>query len=177
MTKGYIADLIVAEARKWLEVREHGYNKGTEVEMFQRAVDGVAEGEPWCMCFVQYVAGAVCKTLSAALVRPLWASESCLDVWNHTHPGYRVPSGGRGCIAIWRHGSSGAGHTGICQDQGRMFFHTVEGNTNDAGSSEGDGVYEKTRYMSGAFTMQLVGFIDLPQMILDCVPDIDRIAK
>ena len=34
--------MLVAEAKKWLWVREHGTNRGKEVEMFQREVDGKA---------------------------------------------------------------------------------------------------------------------------------------
>lgn len=174
-TYAWLADLIVAEATKWVGVREHGYNKGKEVEMFQKAVDGKASGEAWCMAAVQYWCRRVYATLIAlgyiAPDRdfPMYGSEHCLTVWNKTPEKYRSKVGGRGMIPIWRHGKTTNGHTGIAKDSGKVSFTTVEGNTNDAGSREGDGVYAKKRLMVGG-SMSLVGFIDFPQMLLDCIP-------
>jgi hypothetical protein len=44
-------DLMIYEAKRWLNFVESGNNKGQVVEMFQKAVDNVAAGEPWCMSF------------------------------------------------------------------------------------------------------------------------------
>lgn len=174
-TRDWIADLIVAECRKWVGVRENGSNKGTEVEMFQKATDGRASGEAWCMAFVQFVVRAILKQLGLNK-NPFHASEHCLTVWNNTPEKYRSQVGGRGMVPIWRHGSTSSGHTGVSLDSGKVTFKTIEGNTNSAGSREGDGVYDKTRYMLGG-SMKLVGFIDLPQMLLDITPDLDIITK
>ena len=170
MTKNYIADLIIAEAKKWIEVREHGYNKGKEVEMFQKAVDGIANGEPWCMAFVQYVAKKImlqCRPIQST--SKLFSTEHCLTLWGNTDSIYKNKVGGRGMIAIWQKGNSSSGHTGFSQEAGKVYFKTIEGNTNNAGSREGDGVYQKTRLMVNG-KMKLKGFIDLPQMIFDMLP-------
>ncbi len=170
MTKNYIADLIIAEAKKWVEVREHGFNKGKEVEMFQKAVDGVASGEPWCMAFVQFVAKQVMAQVGSLKSKgKLVQSEHCMTVWNKTEEKNKSQVGGKGMIAIWRHGQGPSGHTGFAQDAGTVYFNTIEGNTNKAGSREGDGVYEKKRLMVGG-KMKLMGFVDLPQIILDSMP-------
>ncbi|MCX5237216.1 CHAP domain-containing protein [Streptomyces prunicolor] len=42
-------------------------------------------------------------------------------------------------------GASGGTHTGLVYDYDDEFIYTIEGNTNDDGGAEGDGVYEKKR--------------------------------
>lgn len=42
-------------------------------------------------------------------------------------------------------GPSGGSHTGLVYDYDDTYVYTVEGNTNDSGSAEGDGVYLKKR--------------------------------
>lgn len=175
MTKNYIADLICAEASKWLEVREKGFNKGKEVEMFQKAADGRASGEPWCLCFVQYVAKQVAIQIDALGGSPLIKTEHCLTLFNHMDDSYKSKVGGRGMIPIWRHGTTTSGHTGIALDSGKIYFNTIEGNTNKAGSREGDGVYAKKRLMVGG-KMKLMGFVDLPQLFFDRLLREDRTA-
>ncbi|PWG78593.1 hypothetical protein DDR33_21770, partial [Pararcticibacter amylolyticus] len=39
-------------------------------------------------------------------------------------------------------------HVGFVDDWGDKYVVTVEGNTNEAGSREGDGVYRKRRFIS-----------------------------
>jgi CHAP domain len=166
MTKELIAQLIVEEAKKYVGVTEHGgENRGPEVERFQRAVDGKARGEPWCMAFVQFVTGEVCRRLGVR--NPLPQSEHCLTVFYSTVSAYRSEKGSPGFVAIWQHGKTSAGHTGFVTEPGVVYFRTIEGNTNSAGSREGDGVYEKKRLMLSGARLSLRGFIDLPQLIFD----------
>ncbi len=176
MTKKYIEDLIIAKALVFLEVREEGHNKGKFVEMFQKAVDGVASGEPWCMAFVQYIAQQVCKDLKVKSPLPKKLGEHCLSVWNQIPIHYKSAYGGKGMIPIWQSGKSSSGHTGFSKEYGAVYFKTIEGNTNKKGSREGDGVYEKTRLVVGG-SMTLKGFIDLPQMIFDLIPEENKLAS
>jgi hypothetical protein len=46
--------LFCFEAKRWVGVMQEGHNGGQIIAMFQRAVDHHADGEPWCMAFVQY---------------------------------------------------------------------------------------------------------------------------
>lgn len=184
MTRNYIADLIIAEARKWIEVREQGYNKGKEVEMFQKAVDGKAQGESWCMAFVQFCVLQVAKQLDLSeenLRKTFYPTEHCLTLWNKTQAKYKSQLCSTGMIAIWQHGDTTSGHTGFTIDKpfyeaSGEYFKTIEGNTNKAGSREGDGVYNKTRSLKSSETFKLRGFIDLPSMIFDLVPIEKEIA-
>lgn len=148
-------------AAAYVGVQEQGKNKGFEVEMFQKAVDGKASGEPWCMGFVQYCIKAVENTskVDSKVVR----SESCLDVWNRSPKELRVAVPETGCLIIWRHGQTEKGHVGIIESikPGNKQLITIEGNTGggSAVQREGDGVYRKNRDADGAGTMKVVGFL------------------
>ena len=62
-----LARLLIFEARRWVGMTEiGGNNRGQVVEMFQRAVDGKASGEPWCAAFVFFCVGMV-ESMAAAL--------------------------------------------------------------------------------------------------------------
>lgn len=160
-----IEDLLITEAMKWVGIREHGgANKGNEVEMFQKAVDGKAQGEPWCLAFVQFVVGQVCKNYD--ILNPLVRTEHCQTLYNRTDKRYLRKDPERGFIFILKSKTSSSGHTGFCLNRGSA-FETVEGNTNASGSREGDGVYVKTRVVAGTPTMDMRGFIDVPAMIYD----------
>lgn len=134
-------ELLIIEASKWIGIRETGENKGPEVEMFQKAVDGHANGQSWCMCFVQYC-------LSQVGGSELFTSSHCLTVWNNSPKDLRLAKPEPGSVMIWRKKRSSQGHTGIViQVLDDMKVVTVEGNTGPMSivSREGDGVYRKVR--------------------------------
>jgi hypothetical protein len=63
--------------------------------------------------------------------------------------------------AAARKGSWCQGHTGIVVKVDDVGFHTIEGNTNAAGSREGDGVYHKThKWSDAAIIGKTVGWFD-----------------
>jgi uncharacterized protein (TIGR02594 family) len=147
---------LILEARKWIGTTEvGGNNKGPSVEAFQKAVDGKAQGEPWCMAFVQFCVQKVAPSLLAS-------SEHCLTVWNRTPREQRLEVPEPGCIMIWRHKGTDQGHCGIVSGFDGVIISTIEGNTaphrRDV-EREGDGVYEVTRSMNGTPTMDVVGWL------------------
>lgn len=151
---------IVLEAKKWIGVKERGANSGPEVERFQRSVDGVAQGEPWCMAFVQYCISQV--EWRDRVDSPVFKSEHCLTVWNRSPEVLRMKHPAPGAIVIWQHGSSSRGHTGIVSRViDTNWFETIEGNTSGRPGidREGDGVFEKARTVGGAGDMRVVGFL------------------
>lgn len=158
---------LVVEAGRWVGVREVGVNHGPEVEAFQRAVDGKAQGEPWCAAFVQFCLKAVDARLPEL---PTWsfASESVLTIWNRTTMLARrqtldvLP----GDLMLWQHFIAGKpsaqGHIGVVArliSPGK--FETIEGNTSDGSgvTREGDGVYRRVRDVVGSGSMRVKGFI------------------
>ena len=154
---------LVDLARFFIGIGEAGgANRGPMVEAFQKAVDGKAEGEPWCMGFVQYCIKETIRVHGGSTY--MVPTESSLQAWEWSQPVMRIRGRPQvGDIAIWQHGGTRAGHTGIVTevyDGGTM--KTVEGNTSIGVGidREGDGVYLRTRpWDDGVGNMKLVGFI------------------
>lgn len=168
VTRELIADMLIAKARSKIGVMEKGgNNKGKEVEEFQKAVDGRASREAWCMCFVQWVTKEVCKDLG--IKSPLFPTEHCNTLYDKTHKDYLKPVPGRGYAFIQktRVKNRTNGHTGFCENATTPKFNTVEGNTDPEGGSEGDGVYETFRFTTGTLTKTVRGYIDLPTQIYE----------
>lgn len=152
---------LVDEAKSYIGVTESGGdNHGKDVENFQRAVDGKAQGESWCMAFVQFcIRRVIDKTMFPA-------TEHCLTAWNKANPNAKYALDSQdvrpGFVVIWRHGLSMNGHTGIVTAVSKDSFETVEGNTSMGSGIErnGDGVYARSRSRFCTGTMKVVGFID-----------------
>ncbi len=128
-------------------VRERtGHNDGREVEMYLRTC-GLGPGYAWCAAFVKWCymqCGIDTRGITA------WAA-SCI-CWQHvimrsgtaTHPD-DLPEAGDN-ITFWDYGHQRVAHTGLYDHRiNDAFYESVEGNTNEGGSAEGDGVYRKRR--------------------------------
>ena len=156
--------LFIEAARCCYGIREQGgNNSGPTVELIQETVGGHSR-EAWCMSFVQTCLAYVEEKLKVK--SPILVSEHCLTVWSSTPKEQRVkffplP----GAIAIWRHGSSSNGHTGIVLGADDKTFHSIEGNTehgedpNGKVVRDGGGVYFLERSMHPTGDMKLVGFL------------------
>jgi hypothetical protein len=165
--------LLMHEARRWVGVEEQGgNNRGQLVEIFQSSM-GRAAQEPWCMAFAQWclaaVDGVVDDVLAGVLGQSsshtqLIKSELCLAVWDKAPPESKSALPLPGYLVIWRHGVTTAGHTGIVTHVSTTgdSFETIEGNTSSGigVSRDGDGIYARTRSMSGAGEMKVAGFLN-----------------
>jgi hypothetical protein len=152
--------LLVERASRQVGVREDKpyNNTGKSVEVYQKAVDGKAQKEPWCMGLVQFCI----KKIEAETGKKsrIYRSEHCLTVWNKSPKPMRILKPEPGCVVIWRHGASTSGHTGIVESVGVDFMVVIEGNTNDDGSREGNGVYRKKRKIKvGDGSLKIMGFL------------------
>ena len=155
-------DELIAAAAKKIGVHESGgNNKGPEVEQFQKAVDGKAQGEPWCAAFVQFCIMEVEKRFGATVV--CHRSEHCLTIWAKTPGVHRYKFPKPGYLVIWNYENSLNGHIGIVSRVIDEFtIETIEGNTGPDDKTverEGDGVYRKTRSLKQTGKMKLMGFI------------------
>lgn len=130
-------------------IREQGgNNKGRVVEALLRWAGGSA-GMPWCAATVDYIYETACilagepMVLNPGLSCSAFAAQAKKLGRLFTDVKLALP----GDFFILNGGDSGYKHTGVivaaCSAEGD--FPTVEGNTNDAGSAEGDGIYERTR--------------------------------
>jgi hypothetical protein len=152
----------IAQGELALHVREEtGKNDGKEVEKYQRTVQ-LLRGDPWCAAFVAW-----CAKQANGGVMPRWTSGSVATMWikseklcHRVHAGAEdayliVEPGWVWCRAIDREAAKKMrtrrwtrGHTGIVVAVDDEGFDTIEGNTNEAGSREGDGVYLKRHLWS-----------------------------
>jgi len=178
VTETALALISAAAAEAAKKVREvGGKNAGPDVEKYLHCV-GMTKGSPWCAAFVSW-----CVMTSRGLAKPpSWCgmsavslfqvagrSKTCVkvtpvdaDYKSKVKPGYiwsRAQDDAAAAAA--RKGSWCQGHTGIVVKVDDVGFHTIEGNTNAAGSREGDGVYHKThKWSDAAIIGKTVGWFD-----------------
>lgn len=131
-------------ARTQLGVHEAtGHNDGEAVESYLRSV-GLGKGYAWCQAFVYWCYNQAAKELG--VTNPLAKTAGVLNHWNTTK-GKKVITPQTGDVFIMDFGK-GLGHTGLVKEVRGGMIITIEGNTNDANSREGDGVYERIRSIS-----------------------------
>ena len=158
-------DALAQVAEQYVGVHEEGDNSGPLVESFQRAVDGKAEREPWCLAFCFFCLDQV--TEHSGICSGLYRTESVMLLWAKTPKQWIRQKPAKGLIAIWQERrNSRLGHAGIVvatQSGGKLFW-TVEGNTSPSSEvdRQGDGVYRKLRkgYSVPGSQMILLGFLD-----------------
>jgi hypothetical protein len=137
-------DCVVATFNSQVGVREKGVNSGKEVEMYLASA-GLGKGNPWCASFVSYIFQQCTdiKISSAGWV-PSWFPRKKL-IFKRGEINYiRTPQSGD-LIGIWFANKNRLAHVGFYLEEEGDFTISVEGNTNEEGSREGDGVYRKRR--------------------------------
>lgn len=177
VTEAALALIATATAEADKGVREAGKNAGADVEKYQKCV-GLAKGSPWCAAFVSW-----CHMTSKGLAKPAkWCSGSAVSLYqvaSHSKTIVKVTpvdadfkskvkpgmvwsrAQDDAAAAAARKGAWCQGHTGIVVKVDDVGFHTIEGNTNAAGSREGDGVYRKThKWSDAAIIGKTVGWFD-----------------
>ncbi|OGU59527.1 MAG: hypothetical protein A2X64_08260 [Ignavibacteria bacterium GWF2_33_9] len=131
-----------------MEVPE-GSNSGPQVNKYLASVN-VPPHNYWCASFVYWCFNEAAKNLGRD--NPLVKTGGCIRHWNKTNgtkllakdainnPSLIKP----GYVFIIDHGA-GKGHTGIVEKVDGGFVHTIEGNSNPNGSSNGIGVFNITK--------------------------------
>lgn len=115
-------------------------NSGPEVEIYLKSV-GLGKGYSWCMAFIYWCTQNASKQTN--LKNPLKKTGGVLDQYN-SRPLLVQNNPKAGDIFILDLGK-GLGHTGIVEKIAGNIIHTIEGNTNDAGSREGYKVCRRKR--------------------------------
>ncbi|MFC6999592.1 CHAP domain-containing protein [Rufibacter roseus] len=141
---GRSRDGVAAVFRSQLGVREAtGKNDGAAVEMYLRST-GLGKGHAWCGAFVNWVLKECGYTTpKGAAWAPSWFPASRL-VYSSGKESRAGPRAGD-VFGIWFSNLKRIGHVGFVEKWSGSSVITVEGNTNEAGSREGDGVYRKRR--------------------------------
>lgn len=126
-------------------VRERYPNGGPAIEIILASV-GLGPGYSWCMAAMFWAVDQAAHELGVK--NPMMRTGGVLRQFNEgscPHVTDVIP----GDIFIMKVGDQGAGHTGmIRQVRAGGILDTVEGNTNDDGSANGDGFYFRNRNYS-----------------------------
>ena len=119
-----------------------GNNDGKAVETYLRYC-GLPKGEPWCASFVCWVYGKNNVTNPRSGFCPdLFQQKNTVWTRNSNH---NITPTRADIFGIYFPNKKRIAHTGFIDKWTSTQVHTVEGNTNQAGSREGDGVYRKIR--------------------------------
>ncbi len=124
-------------------VREQGgNNRGPEVKAYLKSV-GLGENYPWCAAFVSWC------FLQVEIKAPIsaWVPSFALSdkmIYKQGKVLKRLPKYGD-VLLIWFKNLKRPAHIGFIDEWGEKWIISVEGNTNENGSREGDGVYRKRR--------------------------------
>ena len=119
-----------------------GKNDGPEVEMYLKTV-GLKKGFAWCSAFVKWSLDEAEIPNKINAWSPTAENRNHFVYANKKH--IKEPQPGD-VFTIWYTKIKRIGHTGFYHEmQNDHIIVTVEGNTNEAGSREGDGVYKKYR--------------------------------
>lgn len=118
-------------------VREYGgQNKGVWVNTIQK-VTGNGDGDSWCASFVSLILGVVFEGKS-----PLPRTASCDIILEEARKkGWLTNTPSVGDVFLILNNPNDAHHTGFVFRVLPDRVETIEGNSNDDGSSNGDGVY------------------------------------
>lgn len=174
---------VIDKCTEFVGVRERGRNAGPEVAAFLETV-GLGTGNAWCAAFVYAIHKWAAESLGANTECP--RSGSAVALWlkarranlltfrpDQVKTGLIYPQPGDVFVRVRRGRAQDVdvvtnealrfrdrrrkGHTGIVTGMDEHgVVHTIEGNTNSAGSAEGDGVYRKAVDLD---MPELVGFI------------------
>lgn len=134
---------LIQKYRSQIGVMESGYNAGEQVEEYLDAA-GLPAGMPWCASFVAWVYKK-CGNYSIPRYPgyvPNWFPTGRV-IWFRGR--YQDPPTPGDIIGIWFDSKRRLAHIGFFDRMDDKYIYTVEGNTNEAGSREGDGVYRKKR--------------------------------
>lgn len=137
-----VRDKIRTSYTEKIGVRElTGRNDGIQVESFLKYV-WLKKGEPWCAAYVSWCFGqnGFSKPRSGGCVQ---LSEQGKTIYKSGKT-QSIPLYGD-VFFIWFANKGRVAHTGFVESWSETWVVTVEGNTNEAGSREGDGIYKKKR--------------------------------
>lgn len=155
------ADLVTGAikiALSQLGQREDAPNSGLMIDQYLHSV-GLPPGQSWCAAFVHY-----CYQMSAnalGMLNPCPKTGGVLRLWELAPDEAKVSEPVRGSIVTMDHGH-GKGHTGIVESvNGGGLIETIEGNTNRAGSRNGDSVARHIWRPQDGARGALKGYLDL----------------
>jgi len=133
-------------------VREKtGHNDGKMVETYLRYAR-LDKGNPWCASFVCWTFGQVGVANPRSGYCPDLFRANKVIYQRNVHKPPVTPRPGD-VWGIYFPEKGRVAHVGFVDNWGDKYVVTVEGNTNEAGSREGDGVYRKRRLIKSIYVV------------------------
>lgn len=150
---GTIAARIVSIAANEIGIRETSKNQGPGLAKYWTATsygDGYTDRQPYCAAFVCWVVKQAVSDLSHDYSLPTSALAYDFEKWGKANSGKGVSIVAGKVKPGDIFTLSAISHVGLISrviDEDTV--ETIEGNTDGSGSREGDGVYKRTRKISG----------------------------
>jgi hypothetical protein len=167
-----INEIITDTAKQYIGQKELKGNSGFTDPVFwdKMSMVGFDLGEAWCALFTELVWKEAYQQYDAtrfAELDKLFSDSATKTFKNFKAALWEVDQiAERGALIIWQYYDNGKptwkGHAGIVKMLSNELIYTIEGNTNVAGSREGEQVAEKIRKYSFAPVQKglvLLGFI------------------
>lgn len=132
---------IINYANKYIYVREISNNRSATIDSFNINVS-VKVGSPWCASYVSWVLDPFVNNPHSAY-SPNFAKKKDIIYKKNLKNNIKIKSGD--VVTFYYSNLGRVGHVGLVIKQEGDILYTIEGNTNDGGSREGDGVYKKKR--------------------------------
>lgn len=147
-----LRDKVKTTYESQLGIREKtGRNDGVMVEKFLQYV-GLKKGNPWCAAFVCWSFGQVgIKNPKSGYSPDLFALKYI--IYKRNSKIYKEPPDKGDVFGIYFPEKGRVAHVGFVDEWQKKYVVTVEGNTNEAGSREGDGVYKKRRLINSIYVV------------------------
>lgn len=139
-----LRDKLIRCADKYIGIREKtGHNDGVEVEAILGNV-GLGKGYAWCAALqAQIFDDAGLKNPHSAYC-PDWFKTNVVYRRDKPSPVPFVAKKGQNA-GFFIQSKGRVGHIGMIYDESKWNYSLKEGNTNEAGSDEGEGAYNKIR--------------------------------
>lgn len=161
---------IIEISRKYVGMKEKPGNTGfvdRQMENDMKAVGWVA-GHSWCAYWIEMICWKAYPNRINEL-KGLFVPSAVNTFRNLSKAGYKtsmIPE--VGSFVFWQRYEDGMGqwqgHCGIVSEViDNVTFKSIEGNTNAAGSRNGDGVYEKNRVVRALVDdgLKVIGFVKI----------------
>jgi hypothetical protein len=135
---------LVSVAESQVGVREKtGKNDGKEVEKYLHTT-GLGKGYAWCAAFLTWCHNEVNIPNPKSAYSPDWFRSNVVyermqlkDMGFISKPGQ--------VFGLYFESKRRIAHVGMITGETKFSYNTIEGNTNDGGSRDGDGVYKMIR--------------------------------
>lgn len=161
-------DTLLTEARATLGTKEEGgKNRGHQIDLWNRDA-GAAIGSPWCASWVYGQFKVACAVFGVPNPCPLTAG--ALKMWHLAPESARRPLPAPGDVFVLDTGDPGGfGHVGLVEavSPDNNTLTTLEGNTNEEGSRDGNAVARHTWKPYSGKRGRLVGFLSFEPIEVD----------